>query len=526
MKQIYLIIILIYLSFNFSFSQKVEILENPDNIKITEIKILNSKSRETNLSISPDGKYIYYMSDRGGMPWSSKYGTYKGKPRFDGDIWYSVKKNNVWQKPNCLHNSVNTYSGEDEPNISPDGQFVTYQSWNTYWKSKGGPYYTAILQGGNWSQPVGMGGGLAQFFRDEFSKYYGYATDGMTLSPDKKSFIVASGAEYDGNLDLYLSKKVNDEWQYCEKLSISTENDERSAFIAGDGKTLFFASDGYGGKGGLDIFKTTLNKDGTFGEIYNIGEPFNTEKDDYGFILTASGREAYFVREGDIYYADLSEASEKLKPDPTIIISGKVTDCDNKAVETFVNLYDTDKNIIVSTSKSGVDGNFSFVFLEQTANYKIVSNDNNKTNIDTSFYIEKTGKYLEIVVNIDACEIVETKTPITKKQEISLAINFDFDKDNVKEELFEEINNFIKKIKDVGEYKVEIIGHTDNKGNDLYNEDLGMRRATNVKKYFINKGVENEKIKIFTKGEKKNIADNNTEIGAYKNRRVVVKLIY
>ena len=58
---------------------------------------------------------------------------------------------------------------------------------------------------------------------------------------------------------------------------ISTPKNERSIFIAADGKTVYFASNGYGGKGGLDILKTTLNEDGTFDELYNLGEPFNTK---------------------------------------------------------------------------------------------------------------------------------------------------------------------------------------------------------------------------------------------------------
>lgn len=238
MKNAIILIITLFFS-STTYSQKATILENPENIEIKEIEVLNSDFRETNISISPDGKYLYFMSDRGGMSWSSSYGTYKGKKRYDGDIWYSENIDGEWQKPVCLDNNVNTYTGEDEPNISPDGQFVTYQSWAYGWENKGGPYYTAILEKGKWSKPQGLSGGVNTFFYDQYKKTYSYATDGMSVSPDKNTFIVACGVSYEGNMDLYMSKRENEKWAYCEKMKISTDKDERSVFIAGDGKTLF-----------------------------------------------------------------------------------------------------------------------------------------------------------------------------------------------------------------------------------------------------------------------------------------------
>ena len=126
----------------------------------------------------------------------------------------------------------------------------------------------------------------------------------MTISADEKKFIVAAGHEYDARMDIYMSKRTAYGWTYCKKLPISTAGDDRSVFLAADGKTLYFASDGYKGYGGLDIYKTTLNSDGTFGEVINVGKPFNTPQDDYGLILTGDGNEAYFIRDGSIQFAD------------------------------------------------------------------------------------------------------------------------------------------------------------------------------------------------------------------------------
>ncbi|MDP5172676.1 MAG: VWA domain-containing protein [Bacteroidia bacterium] len=306
-----------------SAQRAATILDHQDRIRIAPVKALNSPFRETNLSITPDGKYLYFMSLRGGLENSSQIMTFEGDSVYDGDIWYSERVNGAWQRPKAMPSGVNTANGEDEPVVSADGKRVYFQSWNYIWDRTGGPYFVSELQGNIWTRPVGLGGGITEFFSVV------QATDGMTISPDERTMIVAAGQGYDTPMDIYISKKGEYGWTYCKKLAISTEADERSVFLAPDGKTLYFASKGYRGLGGLDIYKTTLNPDGTFGEIINIGAPFNTPADDYGFILTGDGMEAYFVRNGDIYFADLREADSRIRPEVPVIthvLQGTVRD--------------------------------------------------------------------------------------------------------------------------------------------------------------------------------------------------------
>ncbi len=300
------------------------ILEHKSQVQISKVNILNSPYRETNLSITPDGNLMFFMSMRGGQFWSNSYMTFREDSVFDGDIWYSKKRNGRWTAPQSLPHGINTKNGQDEPNISVDGKTIYYQSWRYSYEIDGGPYYKAEREGTSWGAEVGLGGGITEFFRTH------KATDGMAISPDEKLFIVAADRyEYDGAMDIYYSRKTKYGWTYCMKLPISTNGDERSVFLAADGRTLYFASDGYRGYGGLDIFKTTLNPDGTVGKVVNIGAPFNTPKDDYGFILTADGSEAYFVRNGDIYFANLKELDESIKPQKPnvqVVLQGTVKD--------------------------------------------------------------------------------------------------------------------------------------------------------------------------------------------------------
>ncbi len=376
-------------------AQNVPILKHK-NVKVTKLNILNSTYRETNLSISPDGKYLYFFSSRGEQTWSSEnYNTYKGKSQYDGDIWCSEKRNGKWQKPKCLDKIINTSIGEDEPNISPDGQSLIFQSWRYDYENR--PYYISKKIGNKWSEPKRFGKNITLFFKSET---WAFATDGMSVSPDGKKFIVACGSDYGGNLNFYFSKKTNNKWSYPRPMAINTGKDERSIFIAGAGQTIFFASDGYGGYGGLDIFKANIDDDGNCSNIINIGKPFNTEKDDLGFIITASGTEAYFIRDGDIYYANLLDIDNRLTPKPTIIVSGKLYDCEKKPVEANLELINMDKNKVVGTSKSDAKtGEYSIVLPEEEGNYKIVDTKKKKTL--KKFKIIKKNSFQKIEINIE-----------------------------------------------------------------------------------------------------------------------------
>lgn len=365
---ILILVIAILGSLELHAQKGTNILDHKDRIRVKEVSTLNSRYRETNLSITPDGKYLYFMSLRGEQRWSSSFMTFKGDSVYDGDIWFSTKVNGQWQRPQVLPYGINTFSGEDEPHISTDGNRVYYQSWyESRSQNTGGPYYVAQRNGKSWSTPKGLGGGIAEFFS------FVPATDGMTISPDERRFIVAAGMEYDKPMDIYMSKRTSQGWGYMKRLPISTDRDERSVFLASDGKTLYFASNGYGGFGGLDIFKTTLNSDGTMGEVINIGEPFNSSRDDYGFILTGDGKEAYFIRDGNIQFADLREADERIKPEVLIVnhtLKGSVKDSSSwVGLRATVQLYNARTKQFVQQIKTSSSGKYSITLANKDRVY-------------------------------------------------------------------------------------------------------------------------------------------------------------
>ncbi|MDP9231117.1 MAG: OmpA family protein, partial [Bacteroidota bacterium] len=88
------------------------------------------------------------------------------------------------------------------------------------------------------------------------------------------------------------------------------------------------------------------------------------------------------------------------------------------------------------------------------------------------------------------------------------------------------LNEVAKILQGNPDLKIDIDGHTDNVGNDAFNQTLSENRANAVKSYFVSKGISESRITATGYGEQKPIADNNTAAGKAKNRRVEMKLGY
>jgi OOP family OmpA-OmpF porin len=99
-------------------------------------------------------------------------------------------------------------------------------------------------------------------------------------------------------------------------------------------------------------------------------------------------------------------------------------------------------------------------------------------------------------------------------------VMFDFDSAEIKSEAFPMLDEAVLILKENPEIKVEIDGHTDNKGSAAYNMNLSERRAKSVMKYFVDKGVEAERLTTKGFGFTKPAASNDTKEGRAKNRRV------
>ncbi|GJM31675.1 MAG: hypothetical protein DHS20C18_06760 [Saprospiraceae bacterium] len=132
------------------------------------------------------------------------------------------------------------------------------------------------------------------FNNDEYSCLH------PSLSMDEKKLFFASNMPGGfGGMDLYFVEKRGEIWSQPINLGpeVNTIKNEVFPFIHESG-ALFFASDGHPGFGGLDLFMIDLGGR-RWGRVINLGEPFNSEKDDLGFILNPTGTIGYFTSSRD-----------------------------------------------------------------------------------------------------------------------------------------------------------------------------------------------------------------------------------
>jgi len=117
------------------------------------------------------------------------------------------------------------------------------------------------------------------------------------------------------------------------------------------------------------------------------------------------------------------------------------------------------------------------------------------------------------------------QTPAASKVTYAADAFFDFDKSTLKPAGKAKLDDLVGKVKGINLEVIIAVGHTDSVGSDAYNQKLSVRRAEAVKAYLVSKGIEKNRIYTEGKGEKQPVADNKTNEGRAKNRRVEIEVV-
>jgi outer membrane protein OmpA-like peptidoglycan-associated protein len=110
--------------------------------------------------------------------------------------------------------------------------------------------------------------------------------------------------------------------------------------------------------------------------------------------------------------------------------------------------------------------------------------------------------------------------PAAPQKLVLEGVNFDFDKATLRQEDVSDLDKNVEALKAWGDVNIEVAGHTDSKGSDAYNMKLSQQRAEAVRNFLISRGVAADRLTAKGYGESQPVADNATEEGRFKNRRV------
>ncbi len=431
----------------------------------------------------------------------------------DEDIYFAISTLAGFSKANNVGEVINTEQFiEGAQSISPSGKYLFFTSADRRDGVGRADIYMSRKVGDQWEKPNNMGMPVN--------------TPGWDAQPcisaDGRSLYFSSvQANGKGGADIWVSN-LNDDgtWGKPQNLgsSINTMYDEMRPFIHPDGQTLYFSSTGWPGMGGYDTYVSHKQADGTWGTPVNLGYPINTAGDEIGIFVSTDGSQAYYASEQKDSYGQMDlysfEMPSTVKPTYTSYIKGNVYDSETKdAVYANVQVYDLETGKLYSSfSSDKVNGTFLNT-LPAGRNYGIM--------------VQKDG-YLFYSANISLKEVENNKPyefsiPLKKlKVGETVVLNnvfFESDKFDLKPESKAELGVIKKLMEKNPALKIEIGGHTDNSGTDEKNKTLSENRAKSVFSYLLGEGIDEARLSYKGYASSKPVATNDTPEGRAKNRR-------
>lgn len=499
----------------------LNILDEDDyQLKISKLTMINSNEGSTYYPvISASNQTIYFC------------GKDRAQNIGEEDIFVAHKRSDSdeWNSP-MLVNSISSYAQNEAPmaiNTSEtsmllfkDGELAISYKGTHGWESA--IRLPEVINSGLWTgDAMFSSNGNAIIFASVRDEGFNYADGDLNKFHGTSKY--AS--------DLYVSLRISDdEWSYPINLgaNVNTSYSDRSPFLHPDMKTLYFSSDGHGGLGGYDVFKSTRLSDSCWNcwtTPVNMGKNINTTNDDWGYKISTDGATGYFSKENknetneNIYSLDIPP---HLKPDFVAEISGELKGLNNEPIAATIRWENLETGEIIGMSKSDPEDGSYFIVLPMGKIY--------------GYFVEES-RYFPLSNNIDLRDsmkplaLEENIKMITFEQMINEGVavpvnNLFFE--STKSELIDYSIPELKRVaKIIIEYKLltEINGHTDNVGTDEFNMELSFNRANSVRKILVNEGVDPDLLKVVGHGETKPIASNDTNQGRTKNRRVEINFI-
>jgi outer membrane protein OmpA-like peptidoglycan-associated protein len=473
---------------------------------------VNSKYEELMPVIAADGRTVYFSVRNH----PENYGTDHAD-----DIWFSTFDNGNWSKSRKLDPPLNTPGNNALIAITPDGNnmylFNVYNAEGT----------NVVAAGLSVSQKTSTGWTIPKEIKID-NYYNNHQFSEFSINPEKNVVIFAlQRKETYGEKDLYISFLKDGKFTEPKNLGpvLNTTRSEITPFLASDNATLYFSSHGHPGYGNADVFMSKRLDDTwlNWSEPINLGKGINTVNWDAYYTIPASGDYVYFIsnetKDGssDLFRIELPDAA---KPNPVVLIKGKIIDTKTKKPISAEIIYNNLKNdeYVGSASSDPATGEYKIV-LPCGKNYSFMANKKNYYPISDNIDVTEIKTYKEIERDLYL-------TPIEIGEKVRLNnIFFDYDKSTLKVESYPELKRLIDLFKDYPNLKIEVSGHTDNIGNQDYNKKLSNERANSVMTYLISKGIQKSKISATGFGKTQPVADNSTDDGRAMNRRVEFKIL-
>lgn len=372
--------------------------------------------------------------------------------------------------------------------FSEDGRtmFFTY-SKPVNGQDLGAKIYQSLRAGGEWGEAQEV-----KLFADS-SITVGHPA----LCPTGDTLYFVSDAPNGmGGKDLYMAELDGEEWVNVQNLGaqINTSGDEMYPTVHPDG-TLYFASNGHPGYGGLDLFmakRDTTVRDSAAWLVFNMGAPFNSNSDDFGITFAGNTQNGFFSSNRKEKKA-LDRIYEFVLPEMVFLVQGAITDNNGEPVSN------------ATIRLVGDDGTHTRVQARRDGTYKI------KLSKDVRYVMLATARgYLNAREQFNTLNLADSKTqqldftlsPVSKPVTMD-NIFYEFGKWDLTPASETGLASLVKLLNDNPNITIELSAHTDMKGDSVFNVNLSEKRAQSVCNYLISKGIERERLTPVGYGKQK-----------------------
>ncbi|SMD37945.1 WD40-like Beta Propeller Repeat [Reichenbachiella faecimaris] len=354
-----------------------------------------------------------------------------------------------------------------------------------------------------------------------------YSTSSPAISPDGTVLIFSSDKpDGYGASDLYISFKEPQGWSAPENLGQEVNSEGREGFPYIYKDQLYFSSDGRGGLGGLDLYRISLKEKRLGKKSINLGVPFNSSRDDFGFIRKEEG--GYFSsnrvkgKKDDIYKFDYQKLSYAM-------VIGEVYDKQSNTPIHASDIFFKDDEGKYLYTRSNVDGKFaipvpkhsSWVVTAEKYEYDLVEASDVQVREGDTLQLSRLylKRKVEPIYPNDSIAFPAT-TPIVDNRikpydETSHFVDgipkgdtlkfqnvyFDLNSYEIRSAAQPELNRLVNFMIEHVDVEVILSSHTDSRSSVEYNKKLSEKRSVAVSSYLVKMGVDAQRISYSSHGE-------------------------
>jgi len=491
-------------------------------------KSVNSTYDELNPVLSSDGKTLFLTI--------ANHPQNIGGRKDPGDIWISVLYGDQWTTPVHGGSFLNDRSYNAVAGVSADG---TQLFLLNHFDASG---RTANTQGISVSKGSGSSWGRPQNISIPYFQNKSNLISGA-ITPDNGVFIFSAetyGTK--GVEDIYVSLNEDGRWTEPKNIGskINTQFQELSPSLSADGKTIFFSSNGRRGSGSFDIYSATRLDDSwvNWSDPVNLGTGINSEgREIFYREYEGQGFSIFATTKNSDGYGDIKMYKPEAQQSDSIPVIAKA-DASSSVVTFDFQQSETDNKLVkvygkVSNSRTGEPIDAKVIFVSPRMSNTVVASGNYGFTIQlpkSNTYTVKieANAYVSIMEQLDTQSIdIDDVEMNFKLQPIEVGTTV-----NLKSVLFErgssvllpasypELDLVVSFLKSNPNVRIELAGHTDNRGVHADNIKLSQDRVNKVKEYLATNGIESKRMVGKGYGGLKPIANNDNEETRKLNRRV------